>query len=131
MTFRGPLAGLAQSNVHPAYLLECSGVIVVAGDLSLVGGRDYPRTYHKFRSWFPDEWTCLRCSSRPLAPTRTPSPSSSAAPATTGTTPRRLSVNCTQADMQDVHSLPLEVRRPACRGINAGRPGACPGLPSR
>ena len=77
-------------------------MIVVAGDLSLVGGRDYPRTYQKFRSWFPDEWTCLRCSSRPLAPTRTPSPSSSAAPATTGTTPRRLSVNCTQADMQDV-----------------------------
>src|SRR5215203_1513107 len=94
-------------NLCPAYPLECSGVIVVAGDLSLVGGRDYPRTYQKFRSWFPDEWTCLRCSGRPLAPTRTPSPSSSAAPATTGTTPRRLSVNCTQADMQDSDSNQL------------------------
>ena len=43
-------------------------MMVAAGDLSLVGGRDYPRTYQKFRSWFPDEWTCLRCFSRPLAP---------------------------------------------------------------
>ena len=56
-------------------------MIVVAGDLSLVGGRDYPRTYQKFRLWFPDEWTFLRCSSRPLAPTRTPSPSVAAEPA--------------------------------------------------
>jgi hypothetical protein len=104
-------------------------VIVVAGDLSLVGGRDYPRTYHKFRSWFPDEWTCLRCSSRPLAPTRTPSPSSSAAPATTGTTTRRLSVNCTQADMQDVHSLPL--MGTACKGEMVKAPGIyTPGLPA-
>ena len=24
-----------------------------------VGGRDYPRTYQEFRSWFPDELACL------------------------------------------------------------------------
>jgi ISXO2-like transposase domain/Transposase zinc-ribbon domain len=32
--------------------------VVVAGDPRPVGGRDYPRTYQEFRSWFPDEWSC-------------------------------------------------------------------------
>ena len=30
---------------------------VVAGDARPVGGRDYPRTYQEFRSWFPNEWS--------------------------------------------------------------------------
>ena len=33
-------------------------MLAVAGDLRPVGGRDYPRTYQEFRSWFPDEWRC-------------------------------------------------------------------------
>ena len=32
--------------------------MVVAGDRRPVGGRDYPRTYQEFRSWFPDELAC-------------------------------------------------------------------------
>ena len=30
----------------------------MAGDLRPVGGRDYPRTYQEFRSWFTEEWAC-------------------------------------------------------------------------
>jgi hypothetical protein len=33
-------------------------VVIVAEDRRPVGGRDYPRTYQEFRSWFPDELTC-------------------------------------------------------------------------
>jgi hypothetical protein len=32
--------------------------VVVADDPRPVGGRDYPRTYQEFRSWFPDERRC-------------------------------------------------------------------------
>jgi ISXO2-like transposase domain/Transposase zinc-ribbon domain len=32
--------------------------VVVADDRRPVGGRDYPRTYQEFRSWFPDELSC-------------------------------------------------------------------------
>jgi ribosomal protein L37AE/L43A len=38
--------------------LSAVGWPVVAGDLRPVGGRDYPRTYQEFRSWFTDEWAC-------------------------------------------------------------------------
>jgi ribosomal protein L37AE/L43A len=31
--------------------------VLVVGDRP-VGGRDYPRTYQEFRSWFPTEWRC-------------------------------------------------------------------------
>jgi len=38
-------------------------LLIVAEDRRPVGGRDYPRTYQEFRSWFPDElasgWTAL------------------------------------------------------------------------
>jgi len=53
-----PVWPAPESNIHLAYLLECSSVLAVAGDLRPVGGRDYPRTYQEFRSWFPDEWRC-------------------------------------------------------------------------
>ena len=33
-------------------------MVVVADDRRPVGGRDYPRTYQEFRSWFPDELRC-------------------------------------------------------------------------
>ena len=33
-------------------------MVVVAEDRRPVGGRDYPRTYQEFRSWFPDELRC-------------------------------------------------------------------------
>jgi hypothetical protein len=33
-------------------------VLILAEDRRPVGGRDYPRAYQEFRSWFPEEATC-------------------------------------------------------------------------
>jgi hypothetical protein len=33
-------------------------VVILADDRRPAGGRDYPRTYQEFRSWFPGELMC-------------------------------------------------------------------------